>query len=126
MGIDLTITVATGVVLDAEAFTKYREQVDPYHELWGSEFLEHADNDTTGIGFGVGGSEYDETPDAPYLYVARLTTGYDQRTIPGGIIDPTERGLSITREEHERIVYLARELGTESPVVHSFIAVHWF
>lgn len=126
MGVDLSITIATGVILNREGFEAFKTRIDPYHELWGDEYLEHTDNDTTGIGYDVGGSAYSAEPYAPYLYIARLTKAYDANTIPGGIIDPTEKGLNITREEHERIVYLAREMGTESPVVHSFVAVHWY
>ena len=124
MGVDLSVSVGVGFVIDPDAFKAYRKTVPDEENYGDEELLEELVDLIPGFVSGTGGSYYDSGEDnRHYVAIGRLTKRHNTDHIPGGVV-----GLgkpTITLAEREGLNAIAAQIGQPDPEIGQFMAVLW-
>jgi len=123
MGVDISVVVGTGFVIDPDILTQYVKENDPDDE-GDTDVLERLLEKYEGLRFGTGGSYYDSGEDnRTWIAIDRLTHGYEAYDMPGGVF-----GFSkpvITLDDRAKLDAIAAELGQKDIVIGQFLSILW-
>jgi len=125
MGVDTSVSVGVGFVIDADTFSKYRETIPDNENYADEELLDLLTQSDTNqlLTCGTGGSYYSNDAITHWIAVERLTTSHDTYDIPGGVVGLAK--VTITLAEREALNEIAKKLGIESPIIGHFMSVLW-
>lgn len=126
MGVDTSVSVGVGFVIDPEAFGKYRATIPDEENYADEELLENLlAGNRSGLCCGTGGSYYEDKPPTHWVAIKRLTNSYDTSDIPGGVVG-LDRPV-ITIEEREALSAIARIIGMNPADIKfgQFMSVLW-
>jgi len=126
MGVDVSISVGFGFIIDPEVLDAYRLGLPDGEETYGGDVMEKLlQNQEQGLlGYGEGGSMYDSGENNRFwVCVSRLTDSYDVRDIPGGITMLED--ASPTGQELAALFDAALRLGQPTTIPQRFLSVLW-
>lgn len=123
MGVDLSVDVVVGFVVDPHVKSAYVEaNEDDDNGEW--ELFASLVEDQPLLQHGTAGSFYDDGENnREWIGVNRLTRGYDTHDIPGGVIGLAKP--TITLAEREALLSVAAKVGQVDPEIGQFMSVLW-
>ena len=124
MGVDLSVDVGVGFIIDPDAFMNYRKTVPDEENYADQELLDDIVEGIPDFRHGTGGSYYDSgESNQSWIAISRLTQHYGGHDIPGGVIGLNKP--TITLAEREGLNAIAKKLGQPEPIIGQFMSVLW-
>lgn len=123
MGVDTSVTVGVGFLVDLDALARYRKTNHNSEDFSDEETIETLTL-AEGLGYVAGGSYYSSDPITYCITINRLTTSRDVNDLPGGIIGLNKP--AITAHELTALTAVADLLGQGTPTIGQFMSVLWF
>lgn len=123
MGVDISVDVGVGFVLDPDVLMKFLDENDPDREGV-DDVVDRILRGRPLLTSGTGGSYYDDGKDnRTWIAVRRLHKSHEMHDIPGGVF-----GLNkpvITLEERRELEQVAAEFRQNEIEIGQFLSVLW-
>ena len=124
MGVDVSVDVGVGFIIDPDAFKNYRKAFPDEENYADEELLDEIVEGLADFRSGTGGSYYDSgESNQSWIAIKRLTTHHNGHDIPGGVIGLNKPTIALA--EREGLNAIAKRLGQSEPIIGQFMSVLW-